>query len=96
MNANLFRLVFSRHAGMYVPVHEAARAWGRGGRAGAATAVLVTVLAAPPVLAQLPVPCAGGACGVNANPTAFVTHGAAGYAVNGSQGIVTQTTWWSG
>jgi filamentous hemagglutinin len=92
MNAHLFRLVYSRHVGMYVPVHEAAHACGRGGRTGVATVVLATLLAAPPVLAQLPVPCAGGACGMNPNPTAFVAHGAAGYAVNGSSGIVTQTT----
>lgn len=93
MNANLFRLVFNRRLGMYVPAHEAARSQGKkGGRAMTAAAVTAALLVSLPAMAQLPVACGGAACGVNPNPVNFVTSGAAGYAVNGTQGIVTQTT----
>ncbi len=55
-------------------------------------AVMAALLVSLPAMAQLPVACGGGACGVNPNPVNFVTSGAAGYAINGTQGIVTQTT----
>ena len=100
MNANLFRLVFNKKLGMYVPTHEAARSQGKDSgksvkscrSALALTTLLAAQLAPFPVLAQLPVACNGGACGVNINPTAFVSSGAASYGVNGTQGIVTQTS----
>lgn len=92
MNRNRYRLVYNTTLGMMVPVAETARQ--RAKRSGvAAGPALALLLAAFPALAQqVPVPCGGGACGVNPNPTAFVGSGAAGYAVNGTQGIVTQTT----
>ncbi|MDP2265648.1 MAG: filamentous hemagglutinin family protein [Thiobacillus sp.] len=95
MNRNRYRLVFNATSGMMVPVAETARSRSKSGQgkvvSGSALA-LAGVLLAFPALAQLPVACSGGACGVNLNPTPFVASGAAGYAVNGSQGIVTQTT----
>ena len=92
MNRNRYRLVYNTTSGMMVPVAETARR--RVKRSGAAAGpALALLLAACPALAQqLPVPCGGGACGVNPNPTAFVGSGAASYAVNGAHGIVTQTT----
>ncbi|MBU1397079.1 MAG: filamentous hemagglutinin N-terminal domain-containing protein, partial [Gammaproteobacteria bacterium] len=95
MNRNCYRLVFNKTLGMMVPAAETARSRGKssqGKLAGGSALVLAGVLAAFPALAQVPVPCGGGACGVNPNPTAFVGSGAASYAVNGTQGIVTQTT----
>ncbi|MEW6677412.1 MAG: filamentous hemagglutinin family protein [Pseudomonadota bacterium] len=95
MNARLFRLVFNTQLGMYVPVHEAARSRGKGSKAAPALTpafTLATLLAATPVFAQLPVACGGGACGSSPNPTAFVTSGAASYSVQGTQGIIQQTT----
>lgn len=95
MNARLFRLVFNTKLGMVVPAHETARARGKAGTSSgvtAATLTLASLLAAGPAPAQLPVPCGGGACGTNPNPTAFVTGGAASYAVQGTRGIVHQTT----
>ncbi|NWG87720.1 MAG: filamentous hemagglutinin family protein [Hydrogenophilaceae bacterium] len=47
MNANLFRLVFNKKLGMYVPVHEAARSHGKdSGKAVRAAAVLAALLMA--------------------------------------------------
>jgi filamentous hemagglutinin family protein len=93
MNRNRYRLVFNTTLGMMVPVAETARRRGKACGGKAAGPALALLLAAFPALAQtLPVPCGGGACGLNPNPTAFVGSGAAGYAVNGTQGIVTQTT----
>ena len=100
MNANLFRLVFNKKLGIFVPTHEAARSQGKDGgksvEACRSTLALVMLTAAQflalPALAELPVACSGGACGVNINPTAFVTSGAASYATSGTQGIVTQAT----
>ncbi|MHB1188783.1 filamentous haemagglutinin family protein [Thiobacillus sp.] len=92
MNRNRYRLVFNTSLGMMVPVAETARRRVKSGGGAAAGPALAMLLAATPALAELPVPCAGGACGVNVNPTAFVTQGAANYAINGNQGIVTQTT----
>jgi filamentous hemagglutinin family protein len=104
MNRNRYRLVFNTTLGMMVPVAETARRQGKsdggksnsgksGGCMAASGLALAGALLAGSAWGQsLPVPCAGGACGVNPNPTAFVTSGAASYAVNGTQGIVTQTT----
>ncbi len=96
MNANLFRLVFNKKLGIYVPTHEAARSQGKDGNKsakGCRSAIAAAALTlAFPALAELPVACSGGPCGVNINPTAFVTSGAASYAINGNQGVVTQTT----
>ena len=92
MNRNRYRLVYNATLGMSVPVAETARQ--RVKRGGAAMGpALALLLAAFPALAQptLPVPCGGGACGVNPNPTAFVGSGAANYAINGTQGIVTRS-----
>jgi filamentous hemagglutinin family protein len=92
MNRNRYRLVYNTTLGMMVPVAETARQRVKRGGVAAGPA-LALLLAAFPALAQpLPVPCGGGACGVNPNPTAFVVNGVASYAVNGTQGIVTQTT----
>ncbi len=96
MNANLFRLVFNKKLGMYVPTHEAARSQGKDGgkpaRGSRPALALAALTLAFPAMAELPVACNGGACGTNPNPTAFVTSGAASYGVNGTQGVVTQTT----
>ena len=104
MNRNRYRLVFNTTSGMMVPAAETARRQGKsnsgksnGGKSGGCSAAgglaLAGALLAGSAWGQsLPVPCAGGACGVNPNPTAFVGSGAASYAVNGTQGIVTQTT----
>jgi filamentous hemagglutinin len=106
MNTNLYRLVFNKRLGMYVPTHEGAKSRSKGGGTGGGSSAssrpssLGTLLAAGMGLgiwmgtaqAQLPVACGGGPCGSNPNPTAFVTSGAAGYAVSGNQAVVTQTT----
>ncbi len=93
MNANRFRLVFSKKSGMYVPTSEVVSSQGKdGGHVPRAALALSLLFAALPTMAELPNPCGGGACGVNPNPTAFVTSGAASYAVNGAQGVVTQTS----
>lgn len=98
MNRNRYRLVFNTTSGMMVPAAETARRQGKsnGGKSGSNVAgglALAGALLAGSAWGQsLPVPCVGGACGVNPNPTAFVGSGAASYAVNGTQGIVTQTT----
>ena len=99
MNRNRYRLVFNTTSGMMVPAAETARRHGKsnGGKSGAGKAAgglaLAGALLASSAWGQsLPVACSGGACGVNPNPTAFVGSGAASYAVNGTQGIVTQTT----
>lgn len=93
MNRNRYRLVFNTSLGMLVPVAETARRHGKTAAAsGAALTLAGTLLAAPGWAQTLPVPCAGGACGVNPNPVAFVTGGAASYATNGTLGVVTQTS----
>ncbi len=100
MNANIYRLVFNVRLGMFVPVREGARARGKdssGGRGGVRGGVLLAAaLAMPaftlPAAAQLPVACNGGACGVNLNPTAFVSSGSATYSTTGTQGVVNQTS----
>lgn len=97
MNANIYRLVFNARLGMFVPVGEGVRARGKGSSGGRGSGVLLAALLAlpgltVPALAQLPVACNGGACGVNVNPTAFVGSGSATYTVTGTQGVVNQTS----
>lgn len=93
MNANRFRWVFSRRLGMRVPAPETARGQGKGEGGGLAMpscALAFGLLWVGTAQAQMPVPCAGGACG-SAIP-GFVTHGAAGFSASGNQGFVTQST----
>ncbi len=96
MNRNRYRLVFNETLGMMVPVSETARRSGKSASgksvSGSALALAGALLTGPVWAQALPVPCAGGACGVNPNPTAFVTSGAASWNQTGNLGVVTQTT----
>lgn len=96
MNANRYRLVFSKRHNAWVPTHEAAtgRAGGSGSRERRRilAGVLLSAALAQPAAADLPVACGGGACGTNAAPTAFVGAGQASYSVQGNVGTVLQTT----
>lgn len=93
MNCNRYRLVFNASLGMMVPVAETARRRGKTRAASGPALALAGILLAGPAGAQsLPTPCAGGACGVNPNPTAFVASGAASYSASGTLGVVTQTS----
>ena len=102
----LYRQVLPRHwraladrTGVAATAAEIARRQGKSnaGKSGSCNvagglALAGALLAGSAWGQSLPLPCAGGACGVNPNPTAFVTSGAASYAINGTQGIVSQTT----
>lgn len=87
MNRLCYRLVFNRSLGALVAVAETARGRGKaasGGTTRRTSALLGGLLLgnaffAAPALAELPVPSAG-----------FVTHGQAGYQVNGNQAFVNQ------
>ena len=98
MNAKIFRLVFSKHLGMFVPAHEATHVHGkratprRRAAAPGLTGLMTMAALALPVQAQMPVACGGGACGTQPNIAAFATSGTAGYSTGGNQAYVTQTT----
>lgn len=96
MNANRYRLVFSKRHNAWVPTHEAAtgRAGGSGSRERRRmlAGVLLSAALAQPAAADLPVACGGGACGTNTAPTAFVGAGQASYSVQGNVGTVLQST----
>lgn len=93
MNANLFRLVFNKRLGMYVPVHEATRYSGKAsGRAAALSATLAMLLAtlaqarspvpptpatALPVQGAIPATVSVVTAGTVANPVMNVTQSTA-------------------
>ena len=85
MNAKFFRLVFSRHQNMFVPVCEGMRAHGKStGQRRSGAALLLAMLSALPAHAVNtgnPIPSA-----------TFATKGSASYSASGNQAYVTQTT----
>ncbi|SEL01497.1 filamentous haemagglutinin family protein [Nitrosovibrio tenuis] len=92
MNRNIYRLIFNITSGMTVPAAETARSRGKWGRRVRATSgrVLLSagLLLATSAQAELPVPCAGGSCGI-AIPD-FVTTGQANYHIHDHQAVVNQ------
>lgn len=87
MNRNRHRLVRNAATGLWTPVAETARGRGKHGAVTVATACLV--LLAGPAAGELPVPCAGGACGTHPgtnvpfsqipNAAAWTSQGNTGY-----------------
>ena len=85
MNRNIYRLIFSKTAGMLIPVPESAHGRGKATSCGILVACLLLGNSAR---AELPVPCGGGSCG--AGVTDFVSAGQAAYHAHDHQAIVNQ------
>lgn len=85
MNRNIYRLIFSKTAGMLIPVPESAHGRGKATSCGILVACLLLGNSAR---AELPVPCGGGSCG--AGVPDFVSAGQAAYHAHDHQAIVNQ------
>jgi filamentous hemagglutinin family protein len=95
MNRNRYRLVRNAATGLWNPVAEHARTHGKDGsvQIGLMTSLFLLTLSAlsPAQAGELPVACAGGACGTHPGVNVPFAHsGTAAYGVQGNTGTISQ------
>jgi filamentous hemagglutinin len=92
MNRNRHRLVRNAATGLWTPVAETARGRGKHGAVATLAAACLAALAGQAV-AELPVPCAGGACGTHPGTNVPFSQipNAAAWTTQGNTGYVSQT-----
>ena len=93
MNRNRYRLVRNAATGLWTPVAENARAHGKQGRQAMRAGLVASfaLLAFVAEAGELPVACAGGACGTHPGVNVpFVHSGTASYATQGNTGTISQ------